>query len=71
MPSKKTPTTIEDLETKAFEAGSKVRALYDNAGEEAQALVRKAEQHLHEKPLQTGLMALGAGLILGLLLNRR
>lgn len=59
--------TVDAITAKAYEAGTKVRALYDNAEGELQDLANT----IQKKPLQTGLIALGAGVVLGLLLGRR
>jgi len=65
LPSKK------ELTAKAHDAGTKVRALYDHASDEVHDLAHTVEGHIQKKPVQASLIALGAGLVLGLLLRRR
>ena len=65
------PTKKEELRAKAHEAGSKVRALYDHARDDVTHAAETVEGHIHDKPVQASVIALGAGLLLGLLLRRR
>ena len=55
----------------AGKIGSKVRALYDNAGGEIRDVRSAVEDKINAEPVQSTLIALGAGLILGLLLGRK
>jgi ElaB/YqjD/DUF883 family membrane-anchored ribosome-binding protein len=67
----KTLTNKKELSEKAHEAGAKVRAIYDQASGEVRELSQNVEEHIYKKPVQSSLIALGAGVLLGLLLRRR
>lgn len=56
---------------RAREAGSKVRHMIDDASGEVSEFAKTVEARIQEKPVQSTVIALGAGLLLGLLLNRR
>ncbi len=56
---------------RAREAGTKVRHLIDEASGEVREISTAIESRVNEKPMQSSLIALGAGFILGMLLSRR
>ena len=56
---------------KAREAGEKVRHVIDAATGEVSEIAENVEHRIQDKPVQSTLIALGAGLVLGLLLGRR
>lgn len=55
----------------ASRAGAKIRKLYDDAHDEVHDVVGRVDHHIHEKPVESTLIALGTGLLLGLLLGGR
>jgi len=57
--------------TQAREAGVKVRHIIDGAGSEVSHVAETVEARINEKPVQSTLVALAAGLFVGLLLGRR
>lgn len=56
---------------KAHEAGVKIRQVIDATTGEVSDVAETVEARIEQKPVQSTLIALGAGLILGLLLRRR
>ena len=67
----KSITDKKALKEKAHEAGTQVRAIYDHASEEVHEVAHHVEERIVARPLQSSLIALGAGVVLGLLLRRR
>lgn len=60
----------EDLVDFANVAGKKVRGLIENYSEEVANTTETVATHVRNKPLQSALIALGAGFIIGLLARR-
>lgn len=56
---------------RARAAGTRVRNLVEEAKDEATQLAHVVETRVNEKPMQSSLIALGAGFILGMLFSRR
>lgn len=55
----------------ANKAGRKVRNLVDTASHEVAHAGKSVSAHIKDKPVQSSLMALGAGIVLGVLLRRK
>lgn len=55
----------------AEKAGRRVRELVNAADKDIHEVADKAAAEIREKPLQSGALAVGVGLLLGLLLRRR
>lgn len=58
-------------EQKAREAGVKVRHVIDAASGEVTEVAEVVETRILEKPVQSTMIALGIGLVLGAILGRR
>lgn len=56
---------------RAREAGAKVRSMLDEASSEVSHVAQAVETRVNEKPMQSSLIALGIGFVLGALLSRR
>ena len=61
----------EIYEQKAREAGVKVRHVIDSASGEIIEVAEEVETHILAKPVQSTMIALGVGFILGAILGRR
>lgn len=59
-----------DLRDTAAKMGQKTRTFVENAKEEAFEASDKVTKHIHEKPLQSSVIALGIGFVLGALFRR-
>ena len=55
----------------AHKAGHKLREEVDHAADEARGAAAAGVEQMRNKPVQTGLIALGVGFLSGLLLRRR
>ena len=62
--------TTDSLRDVAGKAGSQIRHFFDAAGNELDHARQVVVKQVHTHPLQSGLMALGAGFLLGLLVRR-
>lgn len=60
----------DDLYEVANVAGRKVRLLLDNAASEASHAKEVVAEQIKEKPIQSSLIALGIGVVIGALLRR-
>lgn len=60
----------DDLRATANQAGRTVRQFIDNASEELSHATKTVTDHVHEKPVQSSLIALGLGFAIGALLRR-
>lgn len=60
----------DDLQDAAHKAGATVRQLFDSASDELTHAKQAVSEQIHNKPVQSSLIALGAGVILGMLLRR-
>jgi len=60
----------DDLRVTANNAGRKVRSFIDSTSEEFSHATKTVTDHVHEKPMQSSLIALGIGFVLGTLLRR-
>ncbi|MDD5585408.1 MAG: hypothetical protein PHY92_00435 [Alphaproteobacteria bacterium] len=64
----------DELGTMAHEAGQHARKIIDTASETAKTEISSAttaiKTQIREKPIQSGLIALGVGVVLGALLRR-
>ncbi len=60
----------ENLCETANQMGQKLRAIVDNAGDEMSGAGDFLTKEIKEKPLQSSLIALGIGAVLGLILTR-
>lgn len=56
---------------RAREAGAKVRNMLNDTSSEVSQLAHTVETRVNEKPVQSSLIALGIGFVLGALLSRR
>ena len=54
----------------ANEAGSKVREIFDHYSEDFGNTKEAIEENIRNKPLQSSIIALGVGVLLGLLIRR-
>lgn len=61
---------IDDLSARAGETGSKVRHLIDDASGSLKKGGDRLNQEVHNNPVRSSLLALGAGVAIGLLLRR-
>lgn len=59
-----------DAENAAHRAGTSVRNMLDSASDELTHVKEVVNDQIHNKPVQSSLIALGAGVILGLLIRR-
>ncbi len=55
----------------ANKAGAKIRSLYEHANRDVHEAVERVDTHIHQKPVESSLIALGIGVALGLLLGGR
>ena len=62
--------TKNDIRTAANMAGHKVRNLYDTARNEISHATDTVSTQIRTKPVQSSLMALGVGFVLGSLFRR-
>jgi ElaB/YqjD/DUF883 family membrane-anchored ribosome-binding protein len=60
----------DDLIEAAGQAGRKVRNMVDNAGDEISHAAERVTAQIRENPIQSGLVALFAGVVIGMLLRR-
>ena len=68
---KKKPSSQEVYERKAREAGVKMRQVIDAASGEVTEVAEEVQTRILEKPVQSTMIALGVGFILGAILGRR
>ena len=61
---------MSSLEKAANVAGQQVRDYYDKASSEATAATKAVKKQIKDKPIQSSLIALGAGFVLGLIFRR-
>ena len=61
----------DDVRDTAEAAGRKVRALFDNASEELARAGDTLAEQIKNKPLQSSLIAVGIGFVIGSLLSRK
>ncbi len=59
-----------DLHDAANQAGRRVRGMLDNAGDEITHAGNRVSKEIHTNPVQSSLIALGVGVVLGALLRR-
>jgi ElaB/YqjD/DUF883 family membrane-anchored ribosome-binding protein len=62
--------TVTDISAVANKAGRKVRSLYNAASEEISSDIDVVTTQIRKNPVQSSLIALGAGFLLGALLRR-
>jgi len=62
--------TKDDLCAAANKAGHKVRNFIDSTSEELSHATQTVTEHVHNKPMQSSLIALGIGFVLGALFRR-
>ncbi|MEQ1888477.1 MAG: hypothetical protein ABL951_04765 [Alphaproteobacteria bacterium] len=60
----------DELHDAANQAGRKVRDMLDSASEELSDAGDKVSREIHTNPVQSSLIALGVGVVLGALLRR-
>lgn len=60
----------DDLSARASEAGAKLRTLFDDAQGQINKAGGRLNQEVHDNPVRTGLLALGAGVLIGMLIKR-
>lgn len=60
-----------ELHEMAFEAGQRSREIIDSAEGELADIKKTAAAVIRKKPLQSGVLALGVGVLIGMLLRRR
>ncbi len=60
----------DDLHDAANQAGRKVRGMIDSAGDEVSHVGHRVSKEIHANPVQSSLIALGVGVVLGALLRR-
>jgi len=60
----------DNLVAMSNRAGHKVRNFIDSASDEFTHASKTVTEHVHDKPMQSSLMALGIGFVLGILLRR-
>lgn len=60
----------DDLYDAANQAGRKVRGMIDLAGDEVSHVSHRVSKEIHANPVQSSLIALGVGVVLGALLRR-
>ena len=68
---KRQTSDLERLEKKARDAGVKVRHVIDSATGEVTEIAEEVETRILQKPLQSSVIALGIGLLLGAIFGRR
>ena len=68
--SETTNRVKHDLNDMAHDAGEQARALFDNANDQLLDATDYVRTQVREKPLQSTLVALGAGILIGLLYRR-
>ncbi len=68
---KKKSTNYANYEQKARDAGVKVRHVIDAASGEVTEIAEEVEGRILAKPVQSSMIALGIGLVLGAILGRR
>ncbi len=68
---KKRSSNQEVYERKAREAGVKMRHVIDAASGEVTEIAEEVESSILEKPVQSTMIALGIGLVLGAILSGR
>jgi len=61
----------DDPEGTAHQVGKELRVLLDSAGDELRDAGKTVTTKIHQKPVESSLVALGIGALLGLLLGRR
>ena len=61
----------EKFRTRGREAGAKIRQVIDAASGEVSEVTEVLEERIQRKPVQSTLIALAGGVLLGLLLRRR
>ncbi len=61
----------EDMYTTANQAGRKVRSILNTASSEVVRAGDKVTEEIRSNPVRSSVIALGAGLLLGVILNRR
>lgn len=66
-----TKSELEMKAEKAREAGAKVRHVIDAATGEISEVAEKMEDRINAKPVPASLVALGVGVLLGMLIGRR
>ncbi len=59
-----------DLRATAANVGRRARDFLDTASDEMSHVTKTVSDHVHHKPVQSTLIALGVGLVLGALLRR-
>lgn len=62
--------TKRDVTAMAHDAGQRVRKMFDSASEEITHAGEKVSAQIHDKPVQSSLIALAAGFVLGMLIRR-
>jgi ElaB/YqjD/DUF883 family membrane-anchored ribosome-binding protein len=62
--------TLDKASSYANEAGKKVRGVFDRTSDSVKGVTHTVTTEIKEKPIQSSLIALGAGYILGSLLRR-
>lgn len=62
---------VTDLADGANKLGEQMRAWFDNASVQAKDNAKKVESQIKAKPVESSLIALGVGVVLGALLTRR
>lgn len=60
----------DDLSSRANEAGAKLRHLFDDAQGHLNKAGGRLNKEVHENPVRTGLLALGTGVLIGMMLKR-
>lgn len=60
----------DDLHDAANQAGRKVRGILDTASDEITHAGDRVSKEIHTNPVQSSLIALGVGVVLGALLRR-
>jgi ElaB/YqjD/DUF883 family membrane-anchored ribosome-binding protein len=60
----------DELYVTANKAGRKVRSFIDSTSDELSHATRTVTAHVHDKPVQSSLIALGIGFVLGALFRR-
>ena len=60
----------DGLENTAHQAGQKLRQLYDSANEEINHASHAVTNEIRTNPLRSSAIALGAGVLLGMLIRR-
>ncbi|BEV11383.1 DUF883 family protein [Asticcacaulis sp. DW145] len=60
----------DDLTSRANEAGAKLRHIFDDAHGHLNKASGRLNKEVHDNPVRTGLLALGAGVLIGMLIKR-